>query len=214
MARTYTYAELNEKNNAELRQICQDLNIPGMSKKRKDEIVEVILTKAGASGYGSAPTHASPSKYTRAGLVERSNSELREICQGLGITGMSKKSKDVLVDTIIAKTGSTPPTQSTVTGPKVAGISSMEITMKNTVTNENSSTGRIKSTIHVSCGASAGNFAVVGKTAGQVAEFLKEVLNIGSSMPRALVNGKEVELNYAIKDGDNLEYLKSSGKKG
>ena len=38
-------AELMEKTVAELRVMCRDLEIPGMSKKRKDIIVDAILSK-------------------------------------------------------------------------------------------------------------------------------------------------------------------------
>jgi hypothetical protein len=214
MARTYNYGELVEKTNGELREICQSLGITGMSKARKDVIMEAILSKAGSTANNQTSSATAP-RYTKEGLLELTNSDLREICQELSISGMSKKPKDELVAAILSKIGvASAPVRSTVTGPSIGGISTMEITMKNTVVNPNSSSDRIKSTIHVSCGASSGNFNVIGKTVGQVAEFLKEVLNIGSNIPRALACGKEVGLNYVIQENDNLEYLKTSGRKG
>lgn len=41
--RTYTESELNDKTVVELREICRALNIPGMSKARKDVIVEALV---------------------------------------------------------------------------------------------------------------------------------------------------------------------------
>jgi len=41
---TYTIEQLNDKTVAELREMCSDLSITGMSKKRKDIIIDAILT--------------------------------------------------------------------------------------------------------------------------------------------------------------------------
>jgi len=68
-------------------------------------------------------------------------------------------------------------------------------------------------TIRVSCGASFGEFPVVGKTIAGVKNFLKEVLNI-STMSSPLVNGKQVEETHVIVEGDEVEFLKPAGQKG
>jgi len=48
---------------------------------------------------------------------------------------------------------------------------------------------------------------------GSVAEFLREVLNV-DRMSQGVVNGKQVEDSYRLKEGDNLEFLKPAGRKG
>jgi len=224
MAKTYDYAELNVKTNTELREICATLGILGVSKKRKDEIVPLILAKASKPADVAKPVAAAAptSKYNRSNLSEMTAAALTEICKGLGIPGMSKKAKDVMITAILAKEGpavtashvAAKPVAAKSNEPNVNGITSMEVTLKNKVTSEYASSGRISTTVHVSCGASAGNFSVIGKTVGQAGEYLKEVLNVGSNMPRALVNGKEVTLSYVLQEGDNLEFLKGSGRKG
>jgi hypothetical protein len=67
--------------------------------------------------------------------------------------------------------------------------------------------------ISVSCGASAGNFPVVGKTVGAVSDFLREVLNI-DRLSVGVVNGEEVEDDYVLMSNDSLEFLKAGGRKG
>ena len=68
-------------------------------------------------------------------------------------------------------------------------------------------------TVHVSCGASSGNFPVAGRSVKEVGEFLREVLNV-DRLSTGLVNGKDVDADYTIKPGDHLEFLKPAGKKG
>ena len=68
-------------------------------------------------------------------------------------------------------------------------------------------------TIQVSCGASSGAFPVEGKNVREVGEFLREVLNV-DKLSTGLVNGKEVQGDYVLKSGDNLEFMKPSGRKG
>ena len=50
-----SYEELEGKTVAELRNICRDSGIPGMSKKRKDVIINAILDSESNSGSYDAP---------------------------------------------------------------------------------------------------------------------------------------------------------------
>ncbi len=148
---------------------------------------------------------------TRAELEAKTVDELRSICTRFGIVGMSKKRKDIIVDALLSYYR-----QDTVSGNKTGSqnLDEMRSVLHSKVTNPSSSEGnKTTTTILVSCGASYGNFPVVGKTVGAVAEFLREVLNV-DRMSRGVVNGKEVEDSYCLKEGDNLEFLKPAGRKG
>lgn len=48
---SFTRENLTEKTVAVLREICRDKNIPGMSKQRKDVIIDVILSNEKAEIY-------------------------------------------------------------------------------------------------------------------------------------------------------------------
>jgi len=62
---TITRETLNDKTVAELRRICIDEKIVGMSKKRKDIIIDAILAKKG--GKSVAPCTTTKSKGTSMG---------------------------------------------------------------------------------------------------------------------------------------------------
>ena len=144
--------------------------------------------------------------FIRADLMVKTVDELRSLAKELGIPGMSKKRKDIIVDAILAKqSGATPPvTSTTTTTAKVntAALTSLVMTMKKT-------SGKVS----VSCGANSGEFAVVGKAVYEVHEFLQEVLNIPKDSSYT-VSGKNVTLGYIIQEGDTLEFIKRSGSKG
>lgn len=143
--------------------------------------------------------------YTREQLEEKTCKELKRMCiDELGITGVSKKVKDIVIDAILDKYESE--TEAPMSGVAFSGHSVM--------TKPDAEFGsRTTTTIHVSCGASSGNFPVVGRSVRQVGEFLREVLNV-DQLSTGLVNGKEVDAEYILQQGDNLEFLKPAGKKG
>jgi len=169
----YTATELTDKTNAELRQICKSLNIPGMSKKRKDIIVSAILMRQGGES-ASTPKE-----------------------EGIKTTSIAPNNPYVASvaddkDKVMAAT----------------------FTLNSVMTKPNAKVGdKTTTTIRVSCGASFGEFPVVGKTIAGVKNFLKEVLNI-STMSSPLVNGKQVEETHVIVEGDEVEFLKPAGQKG
>lgn len=143
--------------------------------------------------------------YTREQLTSKTDKELAYICvHELQIPGVSKKPKNVKIDVIMSAQS---PDEAT-------GIAGLNAQMTSVVTNPDAAPGsRITSTIRVTSGASAGQFPVVGKQVAEVAEFLREVLNV-DKMSTGLVNGKEVAGDYVLKDGDSLEFLKPAGRKG
>lgn len=71
----------------------------------------------------------------------------------------------------------------------------------------------IQTNIQVSCGANSGVFDVVGRTVGEVQDFLREALNIDSTAT-PLINSRPVARSYVLRNGDNLEFLKPAGRKG
>lgn len=153
--------------------------------------------------------------YTRDQLEGMTARELKEMCAyDLEMPGYSKKTKDVVIDAILAKYGTKSAKKSI--GAKVATgpMSGVEFDAQSVMTKPGSDFGaRISTTIHVSCGATSGNFPVVGRTISSVGEFLREVLNV-DKLSTGLVNGKEVSPDYVLKNGDNLEFIKPAGRKG
>lgn len=69
------------------------------------------------------------------------------------------------------------------------------------------------STVRVVHGANEGTFPIAGHTVGAVALRLRIVFNIPPSAI-GLVNGHRVSSSHVLAEGDNLEFLKPSGRKG
>jgi hypothetical protein len=153
--------------------------------------------------------------FTRDQLEVKTAVELKRMCvDELGIPGMTKKPKAVVINAIMEKFGTrTVASGGTISkdGGKMTG---MEWQARSVMTKPGAPTGaKTTTTIHVSCGASAGNFPVAGRKVSEVGEFLREVLNV-DRLSTGLVNGHEVDAGYVLKPGDNLEFLKPAGKKG
>ena len=153
--------------------------------------------------------------YSREDLNGMTAKQLKKMAfRQLGLGGLSKQSKDAVVDAIIAHQDG-----GSSVAPKAAAVASgpiqgLQFTGNSVLTNKNASFGqKTTTTIHVSCGASTGSFPVMGKTVREVGEFLREVLNV-DRLSTGLVNGKEVDAGYVLKSGDRLEFLKPAGRKG
>jgi len=165
--------------------------------------------------------------YTKKELLDKTNAELRQMCKNLGITGMTKKRKDIIVDALLAnqkaddkakaaKASDTPQTVAPKTdATKAAGpMQSMAYQMQSTLTKPSAKVGdKHTTTILVSCGANSGSFPVADRTISEVKGFLSEALNI-PSFPDAVVNGKKVDDKYVLSSNDTLEFLKPAGRKG
>jgi hypothetical protein len=158
--------------------------------------------------------------FTREQLEEMTSRELKEMCAyELDMPGYSKKTKDVVIDAILAKYGKKTAALKVAAAKspisKASGpMSGVEFQAQSVLTKPDAPFGsKTTTTIHVSCGASSGNFPVAGRTVGQVGDFLREVLNV-DKLSTGLVNGKEVSPDYVLKSGDSLEYLKPAGRKG
>jgi len=147
--------------------------------------------------------------YTKETLETKKVTELRAICSHkMGISGMSKKRKDILIDKIMSEQEALAKEKESQT------VTNIEATFTSTLTKPSAKFGnKASTTVRVSCGASSGDFAVAGKSVGGVMEFLKEVLNV-SKMSRPLVNGELVDEDYKLSPGDVLEFLKPAGSKG
>lgn len=172
---------------------------------------------------------------TKATLSEKTVAELRAICKSRGITGMTKKRKDIIVQAILDNNKATKmvekggsivdnPKKSTPTGMTHSErmkqlkpeepVTAAQFGMTSILTNPSAKVGdKTTTTITVSCGANSADFPVVGKTVGAVQTFLAEVLNV-SSLAEGQVNGEKVESNYVLQTGDSLEFIKPAGRKG
>jgi hypothetical protein len=153
-------------------------------------------------------------KYTREQLEAKTARELKNLCvYDLHIPGMTKKRKDVIIDAILELHGR-PVTKVSLSKPEKGPMKAIEFTAQSTITKPGAPFGhKTTTTVHVSCGASSGNFPVAGRTVKEIGEFLREVLNV-DRLSTGLVNGKTVDGDYVVKPGDNLEFLKPAGKKG
>ncbi len=144
--------------------------------------------------------------------------ELKPMAVKLGLTGYSKKTKAVVIDAIMESQGpKTSPKKATASIAPAAAAKAMnaiEFCATSVLTKPSAKKGdKCSTTIRVTSGASSGNFPVAGRTVAEVSEFLREVLNIEKMSP-GLVNGKNVEGTYTLKDKDELEFLKPAGSKG
>jgi len=146
--------------------------------------------------------------FTREQLEGKTVSELRRMVVDSGLTGISKKRKPVLVESLMSLQE---PDDNVMENGDMKGV---EFNATSIMTKPDAREGdKTTTTIHVSCGASSGNFPVVGRTVREVGEFLREVLNV-DQMSTGLVNGKQVDGDYVLADDDNLEFLKPAGRKG
>lgn len=154
--------------------------------------------------------------FTYAELDAMTSKGLKRMCiDELGIVGVSKKPKDVVIKAILAKYGSS----AAAAAPKAAiapkaPVTAIQFQASSILTKPTAKFGdKTTTTINVSCGASSGNFPVVGKTVKEVGDFLREVLNV-DRLSTGLVNGQEVSPEYVLTEKDNLEFLKPAGQKG
>ena len=152
--------------------------------------------------------------FTRAELEAKTKEQLVRMCvDELGIIGITKKPKEDIINGILALFGDGGGA-ATVAKDAKGPVTGLEFSGQSTLTKPGAPFGqRATTTIHVSCGASSGNFPVEGKTVKEVGDFLREVLNV-DRLSTGLVNGKEVGADYVLQNGDNLEFLKPAGKKG
>ena len=146
-------------------------------------------------------------RYKRETLEGKTVKELRQLVVKLGIKGKTKLPKTMIIDAIMGGGGG-----GASISPKA--LEGVEGTFQSSLTKPDAPFGFKTSTnVQVSCGASSGRFPVVGRSVAEVGEFLREVLNV-SKLSTGLVNGKEVDGNTILKEGDVLEFLKPAGKKG
>ena len=141
--------------------------------------------------------------YNREDLYDKTVAELREMCIQRGISGMSKKRKDEIVDALLFY--NTPSQSKEAVEPLKEINAELDI--------EVNGPKNYNTTVRVSCGAASGNFPVVGRTVGAVSEILREVLNV-DRMSSGVVNGKSVSDSYVLKNNDALEFVKPAGRKG
>lgn len=71
----------------------------------------------------------------------------------------------------------------------------------------------MSATIQVTYGANSQEVDVVGKTVGQIREGMAEALNVPKDAT-ALISGEPVVNDYALQQGDRVEFVRASGEKG
>jgi len=160
------------------------------------------------------------SNFTRATLSEKTVPELKQIATNMGIDGLRKIRKDDLIDKIMraqtsaARKAKRVPASDGKTSIKTTKAGGKEDGVYSSFSaNVKTPTGDVKTTIKVSAGAASGNFNVLGKTVGAVAERLREVLNIAPGST-ALVNGRAAGSDHVIGAQDKVEYVRPAGRKG
>jgi len=156
--------------------------------------------------------------YKRETLEAKTSKDLKAMCvHELNIPGVTKKDKGTVIDAIMAKYGrktKAKVAKKAVVKKGTGPLTGLSFSANSQLTNKSAPFGsRTTTTVHVSCGASSGNFPVSGKTVQEVGDFLREILNV-DKLSTGLVNGQAVAADYIIKTGDNLEFLKPAGKKG
>jgi hypothetical protein len=143
--------------------------------------------------------------------------ELKPMAVKMGLAGLSKAVKAVVIDAILESQGpkAVPKTTASIAPAAAAkAMNAIEFCATAVLTKPSAKKGdKCSTTIRVTSGASSGNFPVAGRTVAEVAEFFREVLNIEKMSP-GLVNGKNVEGTHVLKDKDELEFLKPAGSKG
>ena len=142
--------------------------------------------------------------------------ELKEECRDQGLTGYSKLSKDALVKALVAnnRKNARGATIKPVKGKGKQAPSTKGPLRDISFEVESHKTGsKIDSMITCSSGVNSGEFPVVGRSVAEVADFLKEILNV-SSMADGLVNGDKAAASYILQEGDTLEFVKPAGSKG
>jgi len=150
--------------------------------------------------------------YSLTQLMEMNLVTLRAMCVKAGITGMSKKVKDVVVGALVnhyASQNNVEQSDKQTNNQTNANAKVDNLNVNLAKNYQNSQNTKIT----VSCGASSQDFPVVGKSIGYVTSILTDVLNI-PVMAKILVNGSIVNSNYVLRDGDSVEYIKEGGKKG
>jgi hypothetical protein len=153
-------------------------------------------------------------QYKRETLEGKTVKELRQLVVKLGIPGKTKLPKDLIINAIMDKYGVAGGGGGASVAPASSKLTGVEGTFQSSITKPDEPFGFKTSTnIQISCGASTGRFPVTGKTVAEVGELMREVLNV-TKLSTGLVNGKEVEGDYVLKEGDILEFLKPAGKKG
>ena len=151
--------------------------------------------------------------YTRDELEGMNAKAMKKMAfNDLGLVGLSKKPKADVI-TAILKSQDTP-AAAVAAKPAAAPLTGLQGSFNSVLSKPSARFGnRNTTTIQVSSGANTGQFDVAGRKVSEVAEFLREVLNV-DRMANAMVNGKEVSGSYVIKAGDIVEFMKPAGKKG
>jgi hypothetical protein len=160
----YSYEDLELMTCTELRQICSDMGISGVSKTIKEDLINIILDNQDIS----------------------EESEQEDSCCGECAEGTSEPEKL---------------------------ISPFNMSLTSLVRDENAPDGKKMTTlVRISSGSSSDYFNFVGKSISDIIGTCKEIFNIDISAT-VLVNGDPVGLNYVLKAGDIVEFLKPSGEK-
>jgi len=185
MAMSETF--LQGKTCTELRTICGEREITGMSKQPKATLINVILNDLQRTS--EIPTLES--------LSAKSVAELQALCEGRGMAGLNRQPKNILVDILL----------NDYAREVLSGLAAKLVVIK-------SESGEITTTIKISCGGSEDDFPLVGRTVGEVQDLLSEALNIPDD-PIVMINGSESDdSDYVLESGDELDFVQDADDKG
>lgn len=152
--------------------------------------------------------------YTREMLEEKTVVELREIARLRGITGVSKKRKDVIIDRILNDQFEDVESDPIHEQQNRSPMTGIDFNAVSKVTNPGGGRGsRLTTMCQISSGAASQQFDVAGHNIAEVTDFMSEVLNIEPTSD-AIVNGSNVNSDYIIQPGDKIEFVKAAGRKG
>lgn len=204
---------LKDSSYSELQKIAKDLGINtfGMAKEKVIALInEVQNPSIGvvATEEVAAPVVEIP-KYNEESLNLMTVKNLESMAKDLGITGVSKKGKAVVIAKILETQGKDTETKSAPVAKPVAAPVVNTAKLESMIMTFTKKSGKVM----VSCGANSGEFEIIGQALYSVHEFLREVLNIPQDSSYT-VNGTNVSLGYIVKEGDTLEFIKKAGSKG
>jgi len=156
--------------------------------------------------------------YTQEELVGRGKLELKQIIQqeGYDITYNNATTQPELVTEILdrqeKRAAVAPPPRPDEQEPPAAGPRGRRDRQPAEEPPPGQGQQAAAKKIRIACGASSGNYPVIGLTVGAARAELHQVLNIGSEhMPR--VRGSQVDNDYVLKEGDDLEFVRNAGDK-
>ncbi len=158
-------------------------------------------------------------KYTQQILEGKTVNELKQIVRNMGIVGVLKKRKDIIIDSILNNSTSPKKQSGGSKKPSSKKSVSSKVILSGSFTSEsirslNSPFGyKSTSSVRVVCGVNSKSFDIEGLSIYNSLQRVSSTFNVDLTSVMPVVNGKEQNLDYIIKKGDELEFVIPSGSK-